>query len=73
MAVLQKQIITVAKGDVDVPTALVEDLFAPNLALRTGHHILYLIQFSAAQRRRTVRKTRRRVSPSTRHIWGEIS
>ena len=43
-----QQSVVVAKGDIQVPTPLVEDVFAPDLALRTGHHILYLMQVRAA-------------------------
>jgi len=43
-----QQSFTVAKGDAEIPSRLAEDLFAPDLALRTGHHILYLMQVRAA-------------------------
>jgi hypothetical protein len=47
-----QQRISVAKGDVEVPSKLVEDVFAPGLALRLGHHILYLMQVRSASMHR---------------------
>ena len=50
MAVTQRnqKSFTAAKGDAQIPSRLSEDLFAPDLALRLGHHILYLMQVRAA-------------------------
>ena len=50
MAVTQgnQQSFTIAKGDVEIPSRLAEDVFAPDLSLRLGHHILYLMQVRAA-------------------------
>ena len=43
----------VAKGDAPAPAELVVDVFAPDLSLRTSHHILFLLQHRAEQFHRT--------------------
>ncbi len=68
MAVFEnnQQSFTVAKGDAEIPSRLAEDLFAPDLSLRLGHHVLYLMQVRAELvhrprvRRRTTATRRKR-------------
>jgi hypothetical protein len=38
----------IGKGDRPIPRDLIKDFLAPDPALRTGHHILYLMQVRAS-------------------------
>ena len=56
----ETQSYSAVKGDAATVGALIEAIFAPTLALRLGHHELYLMQVRAARlhRRKAARSGR---------------
>jgi hypothetical protein len=68
----QTQTTALPAGAIWAPAQLEEDVFAPDLSLRIGHHILYLMQVRAAELRRRRAASRKSVTYGKRALGGAL-